>query len=261
MSKPLDGKTAIVTGASRGIGFAIARRLAGDGAKVVLTSRETESAEAAAREIGENAVGFGAHAAEEDAAEACAEFAVDRFGSLDILVNNAGTNPAAGPSTEVDRPRFSKTIDVNLWAPLLWTAVSERAWMGEHGGSVVNIASINGFTTGSGTGIYRVTKAGMLHLTRQLAFELSPGIRVNAIAPGLVRTRLSEALWGPDEAAAVESIPLGRIGEPDDIAGGVAFLVGEDGSWMTGQTIVMDGGQVINNSASSTSPRLRENRD
>lgn len=245
MSEPLAGRTAIVTGASRGIGLAVAARLVDQGASVVLTARTAAAAEAAAAELGPRAAGFGAHAADEDAAEACAAFALDRFGSLDVLVNNAGTNPAVGPVIDVDRARFAKTIDVNLWAPLLWTGVAVRAWMGEHGGAVVNMSSIGGFVPGNDTGVYRVTKAALVHLTKQLAFELAPAVRVNAVAPGLVRTRLAEGLWRDREDAAASLIPMGRLGEPVDVAGAVAYLVGPDAGWVTGETLVADGGALL----------------
>ena len=245
MTGPFDGRVAIVTGASRGIGLAVARRLVHDGANVVLTARTAAAAEAAAADIGAGAVGYGAHAADEDAAAACVAFAVERFGSLDVLVNNAGTNPAVGPVLSIDRARFAKTIDVNLWAPLLWTARAVDAWMDEHGGAVVNVASIGGLSAGNDTGVYRVSKAALIHLTRQMAFELAPRVRVNAVAPGLVRTRLAEGLWREDEERATAPIPLGRLGEPPDIASAIAYLAGPDASWVTGETLVVDGGQLV----------------
>jgi NAD(P)-dependent dehydrogenase (short-subunit alcohol dehydrogenase family) len=242
------GRTAIVTGASRGIGLAVAERLVREGANVVLTARTLEAAQAAADTLGDRAVGFGAHAADEEAAHACVAFALERFGQLDVLVNNAGTNPAAGPVTTIERSRFMKTIEVNLWAPLLWTGVAERAWMGEHGGAVVNVASVGGLIAGPDTGIYRVSKAALIHLTKQLAFELAPKMRVNAVAPGLVRTKLAEGLWASDEERVAAGIPLQRIGEPPDVADAVAFLARAE--WMTGETLVVDGGQLVGAAAS-----------
>jgi NAD(P)-dependent dehydrogenase (short-subunit alcohol dehydrogenase family) len=168
-----------------------------------------------------------------------------------VLVNNAGTNPAFGPLLELDQARFAKTIEVNLWAPILWSQLAWRAWMGEHGGAVINIASIGGLIAGANTGAYRVSKAGMIHLTRQLALELAPRVRVNALAPGLVRTRMAEALWKDDEARAAEGTLLGRIGEPLDIARAVAFLASDQASWITGETLVIDGGQLVGALAST----------
>lgn len=245
----LTGRTAIVTGASRGIGLAIAQRLAGAGANVVVTSRKQNSAEAAAAEVGSGAVGVAAHAVEEDQARGCVELAVEKFGGLDILVNNAGTNPAFGPLIDQDHGRFAKLFDVNLWAPLLWTSLAAKASMGTHGGTVVNTASIGGMTSGANMGLYNATKAALIHVTKQLALELSPRIRVNAICPGVVRTRLAEALWKEHEheRAVADATALDRIGEPVDIAAAVEFLVSDAASWITGETLAVDGGQLLGN--------------
>ena len=241
----LAGRAAIVTGASRGIGLAVAGALIGAGASVVLTSRDQEAAHAAANSLAsDRAVGFAAHATDETAAQECVEFALSRFGGLDILVNNAGTNPAFGPVLEQDHGRFAKIFDVNVWAPILWTGLAWRAWMREHGGVVVNTASVGGFLVGPGTGVYNITKAALIHMTRQLALEMAPNVRVNAVAPGVIRTRLSEALWKEHETEVAGTMPLGRIGEPPDVAAAVAFLVSDAASWITGQTIVIDGGQM-----------------
>jgi NAD(P)-dependent dehydrogenase (short-subunit alcohol dehydrogenase family) len=245
ITQDLTGRTAIVTGASRGIGLAIAQRLAESGANIVLTSRKQDSADAAAAEVGGTTLGVAAHAVDEDAARRCVDLTLDRFGSVDILVNNAGTNPAYGPLIEQDHGRFTKVFDVNLWAPLLWTSLAVKAWMGEHGGAVVNIASIGGLHFSPHMGMYNATKAALIHVTKQLALELSPRVRVNAICPGVVRTRLAEALWKGHEDPLSASTPLGRIGEPVDVAGAVAFLVSDAASWITGEAMVIDGGQVL----------------
>ncbi|HWF69592.1 MAG TPA: SDR family oxidoreductase [Mycobacterium sp.] len=247
MSPDLSGRTAIITGASRGIGLAIAQQLADAGANVVLTSRKQESADAAAAQIGGNTLGVAAHAAEDDAAQRCIDLTLNRFGSVDILINNAGTNPAFGPLIDQDHGRFAKIFDVNLWAPLLWTSVAVKGWMGEHGGAVVNTASIGGMAFEANLGLYNTTKAALIHVTKQLALELSPRVRVNAICPGVVRTRLAEALWKEHEQALSASTALGRIGEPADVATAVAFLVSDQASWITGETLVIDGGQLLGN--------------
>ncbi|MGC2656172.1 MAG: SDR family oxidoreductase [Mycobacterium sp.] len=243
----LAGRTAIVTGASRGIGLAIAQGLAGAGANVVLTSRKQEAADAAAAQVVGNAIGVAAHAVDEEAAQRCVDLTVQRFGSVDILINNAGTNPAYGPLIEQDHARFAKTFDVNLWAPLLWTSLAVKAWMGEHGGAVVNTASIGGLHYSPYMGMYNATKAALIHVTKQLALELSPRVRVNAICPGVVRTRLAEALWKEHEEGVAATTALGRIGEPVDVAGAVTFLVSDAASWITGEAMVIDGGQVLGN--------------
>ncbi|WP_375001656.1 SDR family oxidoreductase [Aeromicrobium sp. CTD01-1L150] len=244
-SPDLQGRTAIVTGASRGIGLAIAAALHEDGANVVLTARKAEDAEAAAATVGPNALGVGAHATDEDAARRCVELTLERFGSVDVLVNNAGTNPAFGPLVDQEHGRFAKTMDVNLWAPVLWSGIVWHAWMKEHGGSIINTASVGGLAVGADLGVYHASKAALIHVTRHLALELAPGVRVNAVAPGVVRTRLAEALWRDHEDQVIGSTPLGRVGEPEDIGGVVAFLAGDRSRWITGETIVTDGGQML----------------
>ncbi|AWB90950.1 SDR family oxidoreductase [Aeromicrobium chenweiae] len=249
MSNPrslsLEGKTAIVTGASRGIGLAIARSFHDLGANVVLTSRTAASAEAAAEGVGERAMGFEAHATSQERACACVDETLAKFGSIDILVNNAGTNPAYGPVIDQDYGRFSKTLEVNLWAPVLWTSLVVKSWMGEHGGSIINTSSVGGLAVGPDLGVYHVSKAALIHLTKQLAFELGPKVRVNAVAPGVVRTKLSEALWQEREDEVAQGTPLGRIGEPEDVSAAVSFLASDASSWITGTTTVIDGGQIL----------------
>lgn len=248
----LAGRTAIVTGASRGIGMAAAEALLARGANVIVTSRSRESAEAAAAalcagrgpEDGE-ALGMEAHATDEEAARRCVATAVERFGSLDVLVNNAGTNPAHGPLVAQDHVRFAKTMDVNLWAPIAWTSFAVEEWMGRHGGSVVNTSSIGGFVVERDLGVYNASKAALVHVTRQLAFELAPTIRVNAVAPGVVRTKLATLLWEDHEQELNNRVPLGRIGEPADIGRAIAFLASDEAAWVTGQTLVIDGGAVL----------------
>ena len=243
MTGELSDRTAIVTGASRGIGLATAKALLHSGARVVLTSRTREDVEAAAAALDpERAAGFAAHVADEQAAADCVAFALERFGSVDILVNNAGSNPALGPLLDQDHARFAKTIDTNLWAPILWTQAAWRGWMGEHGGTVINTASLAGLTVSPNLGVYHVTKAALIHLTKQLALELAPTVRVNAVAPGIVRTRLSEMLWKDQEREVAELMPLGRIGVPADVGSAVAFLASDHASWITGETLVLDGG-------------------
>lgn len=250
MGESMTGTTALITGGSRGIGKAVALELAGRGANVVICSRKQASLDEVAEEIRAEHPGAGvlakaAHVADSDQASAAVDAAVAEFGGIDVLVNNAGTSPYFGPLIELDRPRAEKTVEVNQWSGVLWTQLAWQASMAERGGSIVNIASIGGISTEPGIGYYNATKAAVLYMTRQFAFELAPGVRVNAIAPGLVRTDLARALWEPNEEGLNEVLPLRRIGEPSDIAKAAAFLAGDDSSWMTGQTMVVDGGSTI----------------
>ena len=241
----LDGQVALVTGASKGIGQAVAKTLAEAGAKVMLSSRKQDALEAAAAEIdGETAV-FAANAGDPDAAAACVRETVDTFGGIDILVNNAATNPYYGPAIDIDLPRYDKTFAVNLRGPLVWTQEAWQASMKEHGGSVINLASIGGMTVSEVIGIYDTTKAALIHLTRILASDLSPGVRVNAIAPGLVKTDFAKALWEPAEEQIARHTPLHRLGVPQDIANAALFLASDLASWITGHTLVVDGGALI----------------
>lgn len=246
MTEDLSGRTAVVTGGSRGIGQAVVRALLARGASVVLTSRSDESARAVAEGLGSDRVrGFGAHAADPAAAQGCADFALSAFGSLDILVNNAGTNPAYGPVVDQDRARFLKTLEVNLWAPALWTGVAWRAWMREHGGAVVNVASVGAYLAAPDLGVYGASKAALVHLTRQLAAELAPAVRVTAVAPGVVRTDLSRALWEGHEETAESGTLLGRLGRVEEVAEAVCWLASDAAGWVTGETLVLDGGERI----------------
>ena len=246
MDLSLGGKVALVTGASKGIGLAIAAAYAQHGAKVVLSSRKLDALEAAAATIeGETAV-FEANAGDPDAAEAVVDATIERFGAIDILVNNAATNPYMGPSIDIDVPRWQKTFEVNLRGPLLWAHHAwHRSMKDRPGSTVINIASIGGLSVGSSIGIYNNTKAALIHLTKVLAVELAPSTRVNAIAPGLVKTDMARALWEPNEDQLGRVTPLGRIGEPDDIAHAALFLASDMASWITGHTLVVDGGSMV----------------
>ncbi len=241
----LDGKVALVTGASRGIGRAISAELAAAGARVMLSSRKQEALEQAAAGIdGETAV-FAAHAGRPEEADACVAATVEHFGGLDILVNNAATNPYMGPTMGIDVARFDKTVEVNWRGPLVWAQCAWRAAMGERGGVILNISSVGGMTVEPSIGVYNGTKAALLHLTRQLAKELAPGVRVNAIAPGLVKTDMARALWEPNEEAIAAHVPLHRLGEPEDVARAAAFLCSDASSWITGTTLTVDGGMLL----------------
>jgi NAD(P)-dependent dehydrogenase (short-subunit alcohol dehydrogenase family) len=244
----LEGKVALVTGASRGIGRAIAEAFADAGASVMLSSRKQDALDAAIADIGPGGgelAAFAANAGEPDQIAACVAATVERFGRVDILVNNAATNPYMGRAIDIDLPRFDKTWQVNYRGPVVWAQEAWRASMEEHGGSIVNIASIGGLSVETNIGHYNVTKAALIHLTRTLAADLAPGVRVNAIAPGLVKTDMARALWEPAEEAIAARTPLRRLGEPADIANAALFLTSDLGSWITGQTLVVDGGALL----------------
>jgi NAD(P)-dependent dehydrogenase (short-subunit alcohol dehydrogenase family) len=236
---------ALVTGASRGIGRAIAAAFAEAGAKVMLSSRKQADLEKAAADIDGDVAVFTAHAGDPAQAEACVAATLERFGGLDILVNNAGTNPFWGPAMEIDLPRYEKTFEVNLRGPLVWTQLAWRAAMAERGGCVINVASIGGLATPAAVPIYATTKAGLIHLTKALALELAPGVRVNALAPGVVKTDMARALWEGKESGLRSQLPLGRMGEPEDIAAAALFLASPAASWITGEVLVVDGGQLL----------------
>jgi NAD(P)-dependent dehydrogenase (short-subunit alcohol dehydrogenase family) len=239
----LDGKVALVTGASRGIGEAIVRELlASDVSGVVITGRKAETLEPLAEELGDRVIPVVGHAADEDHATEAVQVAVDRFGSCDLLVNNAGTNPAAGSLMEVDLGAVDKTWEVNLRAPLVWARAAWHGSMAERGGAIVSIGSAGGRRPSPMIGAYNVSKAALHYLTRQLAHELAPGVRVNAVAAAIVKTRLSEALWSHDEEAVARTHPLERLGTPEDVSRAVVFLLSDAAGWITGVTLPVDGG-------------------
>ena len=246
MELRLDGKVALVTGASKGIGREIAAAYAAAGAQVMISSRKQDALEAARASMTGEVEVFAANAGDLDAARACVDATVERFGGIDILVNNAATNPYMGPTIDIDPSRHDKTIEVNLRAPLFWSQFAWHASMKERpGGSIINIASIGGLSVEPSIGNYNVTKAALIHLTKTLAKELAPTVRVNAIAPGLVKTDMARALWESDEEAVAKYITMKRLGEPADIANAALFLASDAASWICGHTLVVDGGMLL----------------
>lgn len=247
MDLRLDGKVALVTGASKGIGKAIATAYAAAGADVMISSRKQDALDAAAATMqGGRVETFAANAGDPEAAQACVDATVERLGRVDILVNNAATNPYMGPLLGIDESRAAKTVQVNQWGVLMWTQLAWQASMQEHGGAVINIASIGGLATDPGIAYYNITKAAVIHMTKQLAQEMGPaGVRVNAIAPGLVKTDMARALWERGEEQIAKRLPLGRLGVPEDIASGAVFLASDAASWITGHTLVIDGGALV----------------
>lgn len=242
-----DGRVAIVTGASRGIGLAIAQRLVDEGARVCITARKQEALDAAVAKLGgpDHAIAIAGKADDTQHRATAVATTIKTFGSLDMLVNNAGINPAYGPMIGVDLDAARKIVEVNCIAALAWVQQAHRAWLGEHGGSVVNVSSVAGLKPAPGIGFYGASKAMLKHLTEELAVELGPTIRVNAVAPAVVKTAFATALFEGREEEVAAAYPLKRLGVPEDIGSVVAFLLSDDAAWVTGQTVVIDGGITL----------------
>jgi len=247
----LTGRVAVVTGASRGIGETIAAALAAAGARLVLASRKLEGVEAVAQSIrdeGGEAVAVACHTGRRADVEALAERAREVFGGVDVLVNNAATNPHFGPLLEAEEGHWDKTFEVNVKGYVHTIRACVPLMRERGGGAIVNVASVAGMVPHGGLGVYGVTKAAVIMLTKTLAIELArDGIRVNAIAPGLIQTRFSEALWSAPEARerALKSIPQRRMGQPEDLVGAVLYLAGDASRFTTGTVLVIDGGQTL----------------
>jgi NAD(P)-dependent dehydrogenase (short-subunit alcohol dehydrogenase family) len=243
------GRVAVLTGATRGIGFGLAQELVARGASVVITARKPDELEHAVGQLDPEgagrAVSSRGSADDPEHQAATIELAIDRFGRVDHLVNNAAVNPQYGPLMDADVGVVRKVFDVNVTAVLAWTQQAWRAWLGQHGGSILNVASVGGIRAGSPIGAYNASKAALIHLTRQLGVELGPGVRVNAIAPAVVKTTFARALYEGREDEVAEGYPLRRLGVPTDTAKAGAFLLSDDASWITGETLVVDGGVTL----------------
>jgi len=249
----LAGKNALVTGATRGIGLAIAKGFVEAGATVTICGRKPETVAAAVKEFGNAAdkvLGVAAHVGKPDDIQRLVSQAEERFGPVNVLVNNAGTNPYFGPIVDSEDWAWDKTMDVNLKGPYILSRIIVKRIMESGGkrGSIINIASVAGLQASAMQGIYSVTKAGLIMLTKVMARECGRnGVRVNCICPGLIRTELSEALWKDPQReknfAALKS--LGRIGEVDELVGAAIYFASEASSFTTGAVLQIDGGMVI----------------
>ncbi|MBV1947138.1 SDR family oxidoreductase [Streptomyces sp. BV129] len=243
----LSGKAALVTGASRGIGYGVAEALVARGDRVVITGRNEDALKEAVERLGaDRVIGVAGKAHDLAHQTEAVERAMEAFGRVDFLVNNAGTNPVFGPIADVDLDVARKVFETNVISALGFAQKTWHAWQRENGGAIVNIASVAGLAPSPFIGAYGVSKAAMINLTQQLAHEFAPKVRVNAIAPAVVKTKFAEALYEGREAEAAAAYPLGRLGVPSDIGGAAAFLTSEQSDWVTGQTLVVDGGIFLN---------------
>ncbi|MEU3656693.1 SDR family oxidoreductase [Streptomyces sp. NPDC032161] len=242
-----SGRVALITGASRGIGYGIAEAFVARGDRVCITGRGEDALKEAVERLGaDRAIAVAGKAHDEAHREAAVERTMEAFGRIDFLVNNAGTNPVFGPVADLDLDVARKVFETNVVSALGFAQRTWKAWQKENGGAIVNIASVAGLSASPFVGAYGVSKAALVNLTLQLAHEFAPAVRVNAIAPAVVKTRFARALYEGREAETVASYPLGRLGVPEDVGGAAAFLTSDQAGWVTGQTLVVDGGLFLN---------------
>jgi 3-oxoacyl-[acyl-carrier protein] reductase len=239
-----EGKVGIVTGASRGIGFATANLIVRHGGRVVITGRNQSGLDDALAALGPAARAVQGSIDDPGHADLVVRVALREFGAVDLLVNNAGINPRVGLMQDMDADSFAKTMSANLTAALALAVAAWRGWMDTHGGAIVNVSSISGVRPQSPLGTYGISKAAMLHLTKQLALDFAPAVRVNAVAPAVVRTEFAKPLYD-GESDPTASYPAGRLGTVDDVAVSIAFLLSPESSWMTGEVLILDGGLSV----------------
>ncbi|MGC3001579.1 SDR family oxidoreductase [Streptomyces sp. G35A] len=247
MTVELSGKVALITGASRGIGYGVAEALVARGDRVCITGRNEDALKEAVEKLGTDRAVYAAGKAHDEAHQAVAvERTMEAFGRVDYLVNNAGTNPVFGPIADLDLNVARKVFETNVISALGFAQRTWHAWQKDNGGAIVNIASVAGLAPSPFISAYGVSKAALINLTVQLAHEFAPRVRVNAIAPAVVKTKFAQALYEGREEEAAAGYPLGRLGVPSDIGGAAAFLTSEQSDWVTGQTLVVDGGIFLN---------------
>jgi len=256
MSEPknlfdITGKVVIITGSTRGIGQAIAERFAQAGAKVVISSRKQDACDETAKQLtdaGHSAIGIAAHNGDKSALQNLVTQTIAHFGTLNILINNAATNPHFGQMLDAEDSMWQKTMEVNIMGNFWLTQAAVAHMRKIGGGKIVNVASVNGIRPGGFQGIYSMTKAAVISMTKTLAMELAgDNIQVNAIAPGLIKTKFAQAIWDNDtlHQSVIGRTPMGRIGDPDEITGMAMYLSSRASSFTTGQVFVVDGGITI----------------
>ncbi|MET9218500.1 SDR family oxidoreductase [Streptomyces sp. NPDC003300] len=247
MTQPPDsGRVALVTGASRGIGYGIAEALVARGDRVCITGRNEDALKEAVEKLGaDRAIGVAGKAHDEAHQAVAVERTMEAFGRVDYLANNAGTNPVYGLLADLDLGVARKVYETNVISALGFAQQTWKAWQKENGGAIVNVASVAGLAPSPLIGAYGISKAAMINLTVQLAAEMAPGVRVNSVAPAVVKTKFAAALYEGREAEVAAAYPLKRLGLPEDIGGAAAFLLSDQASWITGQNLVLDGGLFL----------------
>lgn len=239
-----EGKSAIVTGGSRGIGLGIAQAIVNEGGSVIITGRKPEQLEGAVKELdgGDRVHTLAGNASHEDHRKELVDLAMEKFGKIDHVVGNVGINPYYGSTLDIPLDSARKILDTNIVSTLGLVQLAWHASLKENGGSVVLVASVGGMRSSGPIGIYGTSKAGLIHLTMQLSIEMAPKVRVNCVSPAVIKTRFAEALYVDNEQEVADSYPMKRLGTPEDVGAAAAYLLSDDSGWVTGQNLVIDGG-------------------